>query len=128
MEHHYCQHCQSGPQCELANHNSTHKCKHSLLYCVGCFSPQMDLRSIGDQSLSAEVVRSQTGEVMGQCVLQIQRVKNVAMPSTKQHLPSPSKRMLRFQLTDGKEYVNAIETDGHIDKLRCDSVLVITIT
>ncbi len=78
----------------------------------------MDLRSIGDQLLPGDVIHSQTGEVKGPCVLQMQRIKNVAVSSTKQHLPSPSKRLLRLQLTDGKEYISALETDGYIDKLK----------
>ncbi len=78
----------------------------------------MDLRTVGDNSLPVDVVRSMTGEVVGPLVLQIQKVKNVAMPSNKQHLPTPSRRMLRLQLTDSGEYMSAIESDGAIDKLR----------
>ena len=65
------------------------------------------------------------GEVKGQMVLQIQRVKNVAVPSTKQHLPSPNRRLLRLQVTDGQEYISAVESDGAIDKLRYGRIVFI---
>ncbi len=78
----------------------------------------MDLRTVGGHSLPVDAIRSLTGKVVGPLVLQIQKVKNVAMPSTKQHLPSPNRRMLRLQLTDSGEYMSAIESDGPIDKLR----------
>lgn len=52
-------------------------------------------------------------------VLQIQRVKNVAVPSEKQHNPSPSKRLLRLQLSDGHMSISAAEIEGPIERLRC---------
>lgn len=55
----------------------------------------------------------------GPIVLQIQKVKNVAVPSTKQHNPSSAKRLMRLQLTDGKVSISAVETEGAIDKLKC---------
>lgn len=51
-------------------------------------------------------------------ILQIQKVKNVAVPSDKQHNPSPSKRLLRLQLTDGHITISATEIDGPVEKLR----------
>lgn len=57
-------------------------------------------------------------QVKGPIVLQIQKVKNVALPSTKQYHPSPSRRLLRLQLTDGHVYCSAVETEGAVDSLR----------
>ena len=57
-------------------------------------------------------------QVEGPIVLQVQKVKNVAVPSSKQHLPSPSRRLLRLQLTDGHVYCSAVETGGAVDTLR----------
>lgn len=72
----------------------------------------MDLRNISEPTLSDAL------KVEGPMVLQIQRIKNVAVPSGKQHDPSPSKRLLRLHLTDGHTNFSAIEIEGPIEKLR----------
>lgn len=75
----------------------------------------MDLRSIGEPVLpkcpSHKIERSPM-------VLQIQKIKNVAVPSAKQGHHSSSKRLLRLELTDGHAYISAAEIEGPIDKLR----------
>ena len=57
-------------------------------------------------------------QVKGPIVLQIQKVKNIAVPSTKQYHPSPSRRLLRLHLTDGHVYCSAVETEGAVENLR----------
>ena len=79
---------------------------------------QSDLRSIGARSLPTDIARSMDSRVTGPKILQIQKVKNVAVSSTKQQNPSLSKRLIRLQLTDGKVNISAIEIEGAIDKLR----------
>ncbi len=74
-----------------------------------------DLSSPGDPSRCGGI---KTHRVDGPIVLQVQRVKNVAVPSNKQHDPSPSKRLLRLQLSDGHTHIGAAEIEGPIEKLR----------
>ena len=54
----------------------------------------------------------------GPLILQIQKIKNVAVPSGKQHDASPSKRLLRLVVTDGHVNIGAVETDGAVAALR----------
>lgn len=70
------------------------------------------------KALSEDISRNLVSEIKGPIVLQIQRVKNIAVPSTKQHNPSPSRRLLRVQLTDGHVHVSAVEFEGPINNLR----------
>lgn len=75
---------------------------------------------MGAGVLSEDISRNLVNEVSGPIVLQIQKIKNVATPSTKQYDPSPSKRLLKLQLTDGRvhAYVTAVEFDGAINNVR----------
>ena len=57
-------------------------------------------------------------QLQGPLVLQLQKVKNVAVPSSKQHQASPNKRLLRLLLTDGHTSLSAVETEGPVEKLR----------
>ena len=75
----------------------------------------MDLRSIGSPSLSA-MGNKKRQQVEGPLILQIQKVKNVAVSSSKQN--SSSKRFLRIELTDGHTSVSAVELEGPIEHLR----------
>ena len=87
-------------------------CACKLILGFLCFF-QLDLRSIGAPGVSSDVARNLEHSLEGQpLVLQLQKVKNVAVPSTKQLLPSPSKRLLRLQLTDGHTTLSAVETEG----------------
>ena len=63
-------------------------------------------------------VHSEPVKIQGPLVLQVQKVKNVAVPSGKQHQPSPSKRLLKLLLTDGHRNISAAETDGPVERLR----------
>ena len=80
----------------------------------------MDLRSIGAGALSEDISRNLINEVSGPIVLQIQKIKNVAVPSTQQYNPSPSNRLLRLQLTDGNVHVPAVEFEVPVNNLRYD--------
>lgn len=71
--------------------------------------------------LPSSILSSQINKVL---VLQIQRVKNVAMPSSRQHETNPPKRLLRVFLTDGHTSHSAVELDSYIDNLRCVCVTV----
>ena len=104
-----------------------------------CNSPQRDLREIGKPVLPEFASRNGTGEVYsitysspnpilitniliqlsGPVIVQVQRLKNVGVPTAKQHSDAVSKRLLRLQLTDGHAHCNAIEIDGPIPGLRC---------
>lgn len=79
---------------------------------------QADLRLIGSGALSDDISRNLTSEVSGPIILQIHKIKNAATPSTKQHNPSPGKRLLRIQLTDGLVHVSAVELEGPLRNFR----------
>ena len=51
-------------------------------------------------------------------VLQVQRVRNVAVPSNKQFSGGSGRRLLRVQLTDGRVTVAGVEIEGGIPNLR----------
>lgn len=57
-------------------------------------------------------------QVEGPLVLQIQRVKNIALPSTRQFSTNSNRRLLRVQLTDGQVSLAAVEMEGAIANLR----------
>ena len=78
----------------------------------------MDLRSIAEPSLPPDINRKRQHMIEGPLVLQVHKVKNAAVPSSKQHDSSSIKRLLRLQLTDGHAYISAIELEGPIPKLR----------
>lgn len=82
---------------------------------------QLDLRgNNAEPTLSEQICHGGPHKINNfPLVLQIQRVKNVAVPSGKQHDPSPNRRLLRLQLTDGHVTISATEIDGPIEKLRC---------
>ena len=61
---------------------------------------------------------SEAQKIPSPLVLQIQKVKNVAVPPGKQHQPSPSKRLLKLVLTDGHKNISVVETEGPVEKLR----------
>ena len=73
---------------------------------------------MGSGVLSEDISRNLLSEVSGPVVLQIQKIKNVATPSTKQYDPSPSKRLLKLQLTDGRVHVTGVEFEGPVNSLR----------
>jgi len=76
----------------------------------------MDLRSIGAPSLPS--MGSKKGQqVVGPLILQIQKVKNVAVSSSKQNAQT-NKRFLRVELTDGHKNISAVELEGPIGQLR----------
>ena len=86
-----------------------------------CFHTQLDIRGIvAEPSLPEGFVQGvPTSKSFHQpLVFQIQKVKNVALPSSKQQDSSPSKRLLRLQLTDGHTTLSATEVDGPIERLR----------
>ena len=59
-------------------------------------------------------------QVEGPVVLQVQRVRNVAQPSSKQFVTGQSsRRLLRVQLTDGRVSLPGLEMEGAIANLRC---------
>ena len=51
-------------------------------------------------------------------MLQVQRVRNVAVPSNKQFSGGSGRRLLRVQLTDGRVTVAGVEIEGGIPNLR----------
>ena len=104
------------------------------------FLAQLDLRSIGEQALSDDLARNTKHEVdayhirvfislsflafqvEGPLVLQVQRVRNVALPSTKQFSSGQSsRRLVRVQLTDGRVSLAGVEMEGAIANLRSPS-------
>uniref|UniRef100_A0A1X7UYY3 RecQ mediated genome instability protein 1 OB-fold domain-containing protein n=1 Tax=Amphimedon queenslandica TaxID=400682 RepID=A0A1X7UYY3_AMPQE len=78
----------------------------------------LDLRKIGKKSLPE---LSKNREINGKLVLQIQKVSNVAVPTSKHHDDSCKKRLLKLQLTDGHNYCHAIEYGSPIPHLRPSS-------
>ena len=57
-------------------------------------------------------------QIKGPIVLQLQRVRNVAVLSAKQHSEASSKRLLRVQLTDGHTHCSGVEVEDRIPGLR----------
>ena len=51
-------------------------------------------------------------------MLQVQRVRNVALPSTKQFSSGSGRRLLRVQLSDGRLSLSGVEMEGAIAGLR----------
>ena len=78
----------------------------------------MDLREIAAPSLSEDLTHGRAHLVEGALVLQIQKIKNVSVPSGKQHDPLPNKRLLRLLLTDGHSSIDALEVEGSLERLR----------
>lgn len=76
----------------------------------------MDLRSIGAPSLPV-MAGKKRHQLVGPLILQLQKVKNVAVSPSKQNSQS-SKRFLRLELTDGHKNISAVELQGPIDQLR----------
>lgn len=54
-------------------------------------------------------------QVAGPLVLQLQRVRNVALPPSAPPTATPSRRLLRLQLTDGHTHVGAVEVEGEME-------------
>lgn len=76
----------------------------------------MDLRVIGAPSLPA-IGGKKRQQLAGPLILQLHKVKNVAVSPSKQNSQS-SRRFLRLELTDGHSYVSAVELQGPIEQLR----------
>ncbi|TRY92894.1 hypothetical protein DNTS_005708 [Danionella cerebrum] len=68
----------------------------------------IDLRQIGKSFLSAEINSGRVEKLEGPCVLQVQKIRNVASP--KDHEESQgAPRMLRLQMTDGHTSCTGLE-------------------
>lgn len=81
----------------------------------GMFCPFATL-SVGESYFSGKLVLLVSPQVEGPCVLQIQKIRNVAAP--KDHEESQgAPRMLRIQMTDGHTNCAGIEFK-HLSKIR----------
>eukprot|EP00112_Aurelia_sp_Birch-Aquarium-sp1_P016890 Seg3865.2 transcript_id=Seg3865.2/GoldUCD/mRNA.D3Y31 product="Tudor domain-containing protein 3" protein_id=Seg3865.2/GoldUCD/D3Y31 len=69
-----------------------------------------DIRQIGKQILPADINKGKDSEINGPIVLQIQKVRNVSAPTTKED-SSFAPRMLKFTLTDGVITCSGIEIE-----------------
>ncbi|XP_062982057.1 tudor domain-containing protein 3 [Elgaria multicarinata webbii] len=69
-----------------------------------------DLRAIGKKFLPSDINGGKVEKLEGPCVLQIQKVRNIAAPKDNEESQA-APRMLRLQMTDGHTSCTAIEYD-----------------
>uniref|UniRef100_A0A8D0G2G8 Tudor domain-containing protein 3 n=1 Tax=Sphenodon punctatus TaxID=8508 RepID=A0A8D0G2G8_SPHPU len=74
-----------------------------------------DLRTIGKKYLPSDINGGKVEKVEGPCVLQIQKIRNVAAPKDNEESQA-APRMLRLQMTDGHISCTAIEYN-HMSKI-----------
>ncbi|XP_025890099.1 tudor domain-containing protein 3 isoform X1 [Nothoprocta perdicaria] len=67
-----------------------------------------DLRTIGKKFLPSDINGGKVEKLQGPCVLQIQKIRNVAAPKDNEESQA-APRMLRLQMTDGHTSCTAIE-------------------
>ncbi|XP_077200240.1 tudor domain-containing protein 3 isoform X1 [Paroedura picta] len=67
-----------------------------------------DLRAIGKKFLPSDINGGKVEKLEGPCVLQIQKVRNIAAPKDNEESQA-APRMLRLQMTDGHTSCTAIE-------------------
>ncbi|XP_074844816.1 tudor domain-containing protein 3 isoform X2 [Carettochelys insculpta] len=67
-----------------------------------------DLRTIGKKFLPGDINGGKVEKIEGPCVLQIQKIRNVAAPKDNEESQA-APRMLRLQMTDGHTSCTAIE-------------------
>ncbi|XP_059578905.1 tudor domain-containing protein 3 isoform X2 [Alligator mississippiensis] len=67
-----------------------------------------DLRTIGKKFLPSDINGGKVEKLEGPCVLQIQKIRNVAAPKDNEESQA-APRMLRLQMTDGHTSCTAIE-------------------
>ncbi|KAM5287760.1 tudor domain-containing protein 3 [Ctenodactylus gundi] len=67
-----------------------------------------DLRTIGKQFLPSDINGGKVEKLEGPCVLQIQKIRNVAAPKDNEESQA-APRMLRLQMTDGHINCTAVE-------------------
>lgn len=67
-----------------------------------------DLRTIGKKFLPSDINGGKVEKLEGPCVLQIQKVRNVAAPKDNEESQA-APRMLRVQMTDGHTSCTAVE-------------------
>uniref|UniRef100_A0A8I4A0D3 Tudor domain-containing protein 3 n=1 Tax=Callithrix jacchus TaxID=9483 RepID=A0A8I4A0D3_CALJA len=67
-----------------------------------------DLRTIGKKFLPADINSGKVEKLEGPCVLQIQKIRNVAAPKDNEESQA-APRMLRLQMTDGHISCTAVE-------------------
>ncbi|XP_058040928.1 tudor domain-containing protein 3 isoform X2 [Ahaetulla prasina] len=67
-----------------------------------------DLRAIGKKFLPSDINGGKVEKLEGPCVLQIQKIRNIAAPKDNEE-SSVAPRMLRLQMTDGHTSCTAIE-------------------
>ncbi|XP_003218691.1 tudor domain-containing protein 3 isoform X1 [Anolis carolinensis] len=67
-----------------------------------------DLRAIGKKFLPSDINGGKVEKLEGPCVLQIQKVRNIAAPKDNEESQA-APRMLRLQMTDGHTTCTAIE-------------------
>ncbi|XP_078603431.1 tudor domain-containing protein 3-like [Branchiostoma floridae x Branchiostoma japonicum] len=82
-----------------------------------------DLRSIGEKFLPEDISRGGSSELIGPCVLQVTKVRNVSAPKANEesgHAP----RMLKVQMTDGHTTCIGLEV-AQVQQLRWVSYIVV---
>uniref|UniRef100_A0A8C5LJ75 Tudor domain-containing protein 3 n=1 Tax=Jaculus jaculus TaxID=51337 RepID=A0A8C5LJ75_JACJA len=84
-----------------------------LPYCTsntvsGCICCSTDLRTIGKKFLPSDINGGKVEKLEGPCVLQIQKIRNVAAPKDNEESQA-APRMLRLQMTDGHVNCTAVE-------------------
>ncbi|XP_074650412.1 uncharacterized protein LOC141905443 isoform X2 [Tubulanus polymorphus] len=75
----------------------------------------LDLKEIGEKSLPEGINRGKIDSVSGPCVLQIQKIRNVAAPKQDEE-SRVAPHLLKVTLTDGQSNCNGLILDN-IDKL-----------
>ncbi|XP_072516912.1 tudor domain-containing protein 3 [Salminus brasiliensis] len=74
-----------------------------------------DLRPIGKGFLPADINSGRVEKLEGPCVLQVQRIRNVAAPKENEESQT-APRMLRLQMTDGQTMCTGLEFK-HLSKI-----------
>ncbi|EGV92266.1 Tudor domain-containing protein 3 [Cricetulus griseus] len=82
---------------------------------LGLNSENGDLRTIGKKFLPSDINGGKVEKLEGPCVLQIQKVRNIAAPKDNEESQA-APRMLRLQMTDGHTSCMAVEFN-YISKL-----------
>ncbi|XP_064636492.1 tudor domain-containing protein 3-like isoform X2 [Lineus longissimus] len=79
----------------------------------------LDLRETGEKSLPEGINKGRIDSVSGPCVLQIQKLRNVAAPKDNEE-SNTAPKLFKLSLTDGQSNCNAVLTDP-VDSLNLNT-------
>uniref|UniRef100_T1IY32 Tudor domain-containing protein 3 n=1 Tax=Strigamia maritima TaxID=126957 RepID=T1IY32_STRMM len=79
----------------------------------------LDLRDIGAKFLPDDINKGKVESITGNCILQIQKIRNVAAPKANEE-SNVAPRLLKLQLTDGHVNCSALELE-RLNRLSLDT-------